>query len=61
MVSGQGHAAMGFSVAGANERANAGTVGRLAIARASAALDPAGVRPLYVRRPDAEIARENKR
>jgi tRNA threonylcarbamoyladenosine biosynthesis protein TsaB len=39
----------------------AGTVGRLAIARASAALDPAGVRPLYVRRPDAEIARENKR
>jgi tRNA threonylcarbamoyladenosine biosynthesis protein TsaB len=39
----------------------AGIVGRLAIARASAALDPAGVRPLYVRRPDAEIARENKR
>jgi hypothetical protein len=30
MVSGQGHAAMGFSVAGANERINAGTVGRLA-------------------------------
>jgi hypothetical protein len=30
MVSGQGHAAMGFSVAGANEHANAGTVGRLA-------------------------------
>jgi hypothetical protein len=30
MVSGQGNAAMGFSVAGANERANAGTVGRLA-------------------------------
>jgi hypothetical protein len=29
MVSGQGHAAMGFSVAGANERANAGTAGRL--------------------------------
>jgi hypothetical protein len=29
MVSGQGHAAMGFSVAGANERINAGTVGRL--------------------------------
>jgi len=29
MVSGQGHAAMGFSVAGANEHANAGTVGRL--------------------------------
>jgi len=30
MVSGQGHAAMGFSVAGANEYANAGTAGRLA-------------------------------
>ncbi len=29
MVSGQGHAAMGFSVAGANEYANAGTAGRL--------------------------------
>jgi hypothetical protein len=30
MVSGQGHAALGFSVAGANEYINAGTVGRLA-------------------------------
>jgi hypothetical protein len=30
MVSGQGHAAMGFSVAGANEYINAGTCGRLA-------------------------------
>lgn len=29
MVSGQGHAAMGFSTAGTNEYANAGTVGRL--------------------------------
>ncbi|MBK9964142.1 MAG: hypothetical protein IPP07_04275 [Holophagales bacterium] len=29
MVSGQGHAAMGFSTAGANARVNAGTVGRL--------------------------------
>jgi hypothetical protein len=29
MVSGQGHAAMGFSVAGANEHINGGTVGRL--------------------------------
>lgn len=28
-VSGQGHAAMGFSVAGANDRINAGTAGRL--------------------------------
>ena len=30
MVSGQGHAALGFSTAGTNEYANAGTVGRLA-------------------------------
>src|SRR5258706_10357259 len=30
MVSGQGHAAMGFSVAGANEHINAATAGRLA-------------------------------
>jgi len=30
MVSGQGHAALGFSVAGANEFINAGTAGRLA-------------------------------
>lgn len=30
MVSGQGHAALGFSVAGANERINAATAGRLA-------------------------------
>src|SRR5206468_2819848 len=30
MVSGQGHAAMGFSVAGINEHINAGTAGRLA-------------------------------
>ena len=29
MVSGQGHAALGFSTAGANARVNAGTVGRL--------------------------------
>lgn len=38
----------------------AGIIGRLAIARASESLDPAAVRPLYVRRPDAEIARDNK-
>src|SRR2546423_13996842 len=30
MVSGQGHAALGFSVAGANEFIDAGTAGRLA-------------------------------
>lgn len=38
----------------------AGTIGRLAIDRASSALDPAEVRPLYVRKPDAEIARDKK-
>jgi hypothetical protein len=38
MVSGQGHAALGFSVAGANEYANAGTAGRLAN-------DPPGTNP----------------
>lgn len=37
----------------------AGTIGRLAVARAVEARDPADVRPLYVRRPDAEIARDN--
>jgi tRNA threonylcarbamoyladenosine biosynthesis protein TsaB len=36
----------------------AGTIGRLAIARADQAVSPADVRPLYVRRPDAEIARD---
>lgn len=36
----------------------AGTIGRLAVARAAEACDPADVRPLYVRRPDAVIARE---
>jgi len=38
----------------------AGTIGRLASARASDALDPADVRPLYVRKPDAIIARDKK-
>ncbi len=37
-----------------------GIIGRLAVARAAEALDPSGVRPLYVRRPDAEIARDDK-
>jgi tRNA threonylcarbamoyladenosine biosynthesis protein TsaB len=36
----------------------AGTIGRLAIARAAEAVDPGDVRPLYVRRPDAVIARD---
>jgi tRNA threonylcarbamoyladenosine biosynthesis protein TsaB len=38
----------------------AGAVGRVATARASGALDPADVRPLYVRKPDAIIARDKK-
>ena len=38
----------------------AGMIGRLAIARASEALDPGSVRPLYVRRPDVEITRDEK-
>ncbi len=38
----------------------AGAIGRLAVARARRgdSVDPAGIQPLYVRRPDAEIARE---
>jgi tRNA threonylcarbamoyladenosine biosynthesis protein TsaB len=41
----------------------AGALGRLAIARAGhgAPVDPAGIRPLYVRRPDAEVARDASR
>ena len=38
----------------------AGVIGRLANARASEAQDPAAVRPLYVRRTDAEIIRDEK-
>jgi tRNA threonylcarbamoyladenosine biosynthesis protein TsaB len=40
----------------------AGVVGRVAVdlARAGETVDPAGVQPVYVRRPDAEIAREQK-
>ena len=38
----------------------AGLIGRLAMARASEALDPAELRPLYVRRPDAEITRDEE-
>jgi tRNA A37 threonylcarbamoyladenosine modification protein TsaB len=38
----------------------AAVVGRVAVARARAgdAVDPAAVQPVYVRRPDAEIARD---
>ena len=36
----------------------AGAIGRLAAAGAFDAVDPAAIRPLYVRRPDAELARE---
>lgn len=38
----------------------AGIIGRLAHARASEALDPKSVRPLYVRRPAVEVARDEK-
>jgi hypothetical protein len=38
----------------------AGVIGRLAFARASESVDPAAVRPLYVRRPDVEIIRDEK-
>jgi tRNA threonylcarbamoyladenosine biosynthesis protein TsaB len=36
----------------------AGAIGRLALARGSEAVEPGAVRVLYVRRPDAEIARD---
>jgi tRNA threonylcarbamoyladenosine biosynthesis protein TsaB len=41
----------------------AGAIGRmgLLVARANGACDPGAVQPLYVRRPDAEIAREASR
>jgi tRNA threonylcarbamoyladenosine biosynthesis protein TsaB len=38
----------------------AGTIGRLAAARAAEAGEPGDIRPLYVRRPDAEIARDSR-
>jgi tRNA threonylcarbamoyladenosine biosynthesis protein TsaB len=38
----------------------AGTIGLLAAARAADALRPSEVRPLYVRRPDAEVLRDEK-
>jgi tRNA threonylcarbamoyladenosine biosynthesis protein TsaB len=40
----------------------AGAIGRLAVAQArnGAAVDPAGIRPLYVRRPDAELERDRR-
>jgi tRNA threonylcarbamoyladenosine biosynthesis protein TsaB len=40
----------------------AGAIGRLAVghARNGAAIDPAAIRPLYVRRPDAEVARDKR-
>jgi tRNA threonylcarbamoyladenosine biosynthesis protein TsaB len=40
----------------------AGAIGRLAVAHAERgeAVDPAAIRPLYVRRPDAELARDKR-
>jgi tRNA threonylcarbamoyladenosine biosynthesis protein TsaB len=38
----------------------AAAIGRLAVARQAESLEPGAMRPLYVRRPDAEIARDEK-
>jgi tRNA A37 threonylcarbamoyladenosine modification protein TsaB len=38
----------------------AGTIGRLTVDRETEALEPAAVRPLYVRRPDVEVVRDEK-
>ena len=38
----------------------AGAVGLLAVNRGEEALDPSAVRPLYVRRPDVEVTRDEK-
>ena len=38
----------------------AGAIGRLALARRSEAVEPGALRALYVRRPDAELARDEK-
>jgi tRNA threonylcarbamoyladenosine biosynthesis protein TsaB len=38
----------------------AGILGRMAIARADRAVHPAAIHPLYVRRPDAELARDGR-
>jgi hypothetical protein len=40
------------------ERPLAGTIGLMAVHRAGEAVDPGAVMPLYVRRPDVELARE---
>jgi tRNA threonylcarbamoyladenosine biosynthesis protein TsaB len=39
----------------------AGAIGLLAVERGEEALDPSAVRPLYVRRPDVEVTRDDKR
>jgi tRNA threonylcarbamoyladenosine biosynthesis protein TsaB len=39
----------------------AGAIGLLAVDRQADALEPAAVRPLYVRRPDVEVVRDEKR
>ena len=38
----------------------AGAIGRLALAREPRGVEPGAMRPLYVRRPDAEMARDEK-
>jgi tRNA threonylcarbamoyladenosine biosynthesis protein TsaB len=63
---GSGAVLYGEMVAGVarilDDRPLAATIGRLATGRAAAgqAIDPAAVQPLYVRRPDAELARDKE-
>ena len=46
----------------ARASALAGAIGRMAVARAARGetLDPAALQPLYIRRPDAEVARDRR-
>ena len=61
---GDGSAVYSLTIEGIGEVRNtepiAGTIGRLAISksRARGAINPAAIQPLYVRRPDAEVARD---
>jgi tRNA threonylcarbamoyladenosine biosynthesis protein TsaB len=48
------------AIAGSPPPPLAATIGRIAVERAAAggAVDPAAIQPIYIRRPDAELARE---
>jgi tRNA threonylcarbamoyladenosine biosynthesis protein TsaB len=54
------HAQLGRGVVILDPPPLAATIGRLAVARARESVDPGGLRPLYVRRPDAEIDRDRR-